>query len=47
VTIKDCPGHWSWGAPFRVEAIGAGVAKIEMIDELIEINRLQKVKSKK
>ena len=40
VTIGDCPGHWSWASPFTVEAIDEAMAKLEMVSELVEINRL-------
>ena len=40
VTIEDCPGHWSWASPFTVEAIGGGMVKLEMVSELVEIERL-------
>ena len=40
VLIDDCPGHWAWASPFTVEAINGECAKLEMVSELIEINRL-------
>ena len=40
VTISDCPGHWSWASPFTVEAIDNNYAKLEMVFELVEIERL-------
>jgi putative DNA primase/helicase len=42
VEITDCPGHWSWASPFTVEAIESEMVKLEMVNELIEIGRLQK-----
>jgi putative DNA primase/helicase len=42
VVISDCPGHWSWGSPFTVRAIEGENVKLEMIDELIEISRLER-----
>ena len=38
--IEDCPGHWAWASPFTVEAIEGKMAKLEMVGELVEINRL-------
>ena len=40
VTVEDCPGHWSWASPFTVEAIDGEWAKLEMVGELVEIERL-------
>ena len=40
VKVSDCPGHWSWAAPFTVEAINGEWAKLEMVRELVEVNRL-------
>ena len=40
VVIDDCPGHWSWASPFTVEAMDGGMAKLEMVEELVEIERL-------
>lgn len=45
VTVDDCPGHWSWASPFTVEAIEGEIAKLEMVNELIEIERLSKCPS--
>ncbi|MGL5938868.1 MAG: DNA primase family protein [Waterburya sp.] len=42
VTISDCPGHWNWASPFRVEAIEGDWVALEMVDDLIEMSRLQK-----
>ena len=42
VTIFDCPGHWSWASPFSVEAIEGEAVKLEMVDEMLEIGRLEK-----
>lgn len=42
VTITDCPGHWSWASPFTVRAIEGDWVALELVDELIEIGRLQK-----
>ena len=40
VTIDDCPGHWISFSPFTVEAIEGDMAKLGMIEELVEIGRL-------
>ena len=40
VRIEDCPGHWSWASPFTVEAIEGDLVKLEMVSELVEIERL-------
>ena len=40
VTLKDCPGHWSWASPFTVEEIEGEMVKLEMVGELVEINKL-------
>ena len=42
VTVDDCPGHWSWASPFTVEAIDGEMVKLEMVGELVEIERLVK-----
>lgn len=42
VTIFDCPGHWGWASPFTVEAIEGQMVKLEMIEELVEISKLEK-----
>ena len=42
VTIDDCPGHWSWASPFKVQAIDGEMVKLEMIEELVGIGRLEK-----
>ena len=43
VTVEDCPGHWSWASPFTVEAIEGKLVRLEMVGELIEIERLSVV----
>ncbi|NJK58615.1 MAG: hypothetical protein HC939_22870 [Pleurocapsa sp. SU_5_0] len=40
VTVEDCPGHWSWASPFTVEAVEGDLVKLEMVGELVEINKL-------
>ena len=45
VMVKDCPGHWSWASPFTVEAIDGEMAKLEMVLELVEIDRLSLLQS--
>jgi putative DNA primase/helicase len=40
VEITDCPGHWNWASPFTVEAIVGEMVKLEMVSELVEIERL-------
>jgi putative DNA primase/helicase len=40
VEITDCPGHWNWASPFTVEAIEGEMVKLEMVGELVEIERL-------
>ena len=42
VTVDDCPGHWDWVSPFKVEAIEVDLVRLEMVDQPIEISRLQK-----
>ncbi len=42
VTVSDCPGHWSWASPFTVEAIKGEMVKLEMVGEMVEIERLSK-----
>ena len=42
VTIFDCPGYWSWASPFTVVEIEGNMAALEMVDELIEIGRLER-----
>jgi putative DNA primase/helicase len=42
VTLDDCPGHWSWASPFTVEEIEGEMVKLEMVGELVEMNRLDK-----
>ena len=45
VTVEDCPGHWSWASPFTVEAIEDDLVKLEMVSELVKIDRLSAVKA--
>jgi putative DNA primase/helicase len=40
VILEDCPGHWNWASPFTVEAIEGEMVKLEMVSELVEIERL-------
>jgi putative DNA primase/helicase len=40
VEITDCPAHWNWASPFTVEAIDGEMVKLEMVSELVEIERL-------
>ena len=40
VTVEDAPAYWSWASPFTVEAIDGEMAKLEMVGELVEIERL-------
>ena len=40
VTVKDAPSYWSWASPLTVEAINGEWAKLEMVSELVETNRL-------
>ncbi|PSB08793.1 hypothetical protein C7B62_15615 [Pleurocapsa sp. CCALA 161] len=42
VTITDCPGNWSWASPFTVRAIESDLVALELVDELIEMNRVHK-----
>ncbi|WP_158441804.1 hypothetical protein [Pleurocapsa sp. PCC 7319] len=42
VTIDDCPGHWSWASPFTVIAIEGNMAALEMVNEMVEMSRLEK-----
>ena len=43
VMVENCPGHWSWASPFTVEAINGEWAKLEMVGELVETNRLSRL----
>ncbi len=43
VTVEDCPGHWSWASPFTVEAVDGEWAKLEMVGELVEMERLSRL----
>ena len=47
VTISNCPGHWASFSPFTVEDINGRVVKLEMIGDLVDINRLCKCKNAK
>ena len=40
VEIDDCPGHWNWASPFTVESIDGNLVKSQMVNELVEIERL-------
>ena len=42
VTVKDAPSYWLWASPFTVEAIDGEMVKLEMVGELVEIERLVK-----
>ena len=42
VTVEECPGHWSWASPFTVEAMEGEMVKLEMVGELVEINKLSR-----
>jgi putative DNA primase/helicase len=42
VEITDCPGHWNWASPFTVEAIEGDWVKLEMVGELVEMERLSR-----
>jgi putative DNA primase/helicase len=42
VEVSDCPAHWNWASPFTVEAIEGEMVKLEMVGELVEMNRLSK-----
>jgi putative DNA primase/helicase len=43
VMIDDCPGHWAWASPFTVEGIDGEMVKLEMVGELVEMKRLERV----
>ena len=43
VEIDDCPGHWNWASPFTVSAIEGKLVKLEMVDGLVEIEKLSVV----
>ena len=45
VIVDNCPGHWAWASPFTVEAIDGDWVKLEMVGELVEINRLSLLKN--
>ena len=40
VTVNDCPAHWLWASPLTVESIDGNLVKLEMVSELVEIERL-------
>ena len=40
VIVEDAPSYWSWASPFTVQSIDGEMARLEMIDELVEIARL-------
>jgi hypothetical protein len=40
VELEDCPGHWLWASPFTVEAIEGEMVKLEMVSELVKMERL-------
>ena len=40
VNVENCPTHWNWASPLTVEAINGEWAKLEMVGELVEIERL-------
>jgi hypothetical protein len=42
VTVENAPSYWSWASPFTVRAIESEMVALDMVDELIEIGRLQK-----
>ncbi|WP_052056024.1 phage/plasmid primase, P4 family [Myxosarcina sp. GI1] len=41
VIIEECPWNWSWAQPFQVLAIEGNMVALELVDELVHINRLQ------
>jgi putative DNA primase/helicase len=45
VTIDDYPGHWRWASPFTVEAIEGEMVKLEMVNDRVEMSRLESVTS--
>ncbi|MBW4532492.1 MAG: hypothetical protein KME09_01000 [Pleurocapsa minor HA4230-MV1] len=45
ITISDCPGHWSWASPFKVTAIEGNWVALELVDNLIEMGRLEKCRT--
>ena len=40
VVVEDAPSYWSWASPFTVQSIDGEMARLEMVDELVEIERL-------
>lgn len=42
VTISDCLGHWLWASAFTVQATESNLVALEVVDELIEMSRLEK-----
>ena len=42
VTVDDCPGHWAWASPFTVETIEGEMARLDLVGELVEIERLSR-----
>ena len=43
VVVEDCPAYWSWASPFTVEAIEGEMVKLEMVKEMVEIERLSRL----
>ena len=42
VTVEDCPAYWSWASPFTVEEIDGEMAKLEMVGDLVSIEKLSR-----
>ena len=40
VIIEDAPSYWLWASPFTVESIDGNSVKLEMVSQLVEIERL-------
>ncbi len=41
VNIIDCPGHCLWAQPFKVLSVKNGMAKLEMFDDLLNLDQLE------
>ncbi len=44
VNIIDCPGHCLWAQPFKVLSIKNGMAKLEMFDDLLNLDQLELIR---
>jgi putative DNA primase/helicase len=42
VEVSDCPAHWNWASPFKVEETSGEMVKLEMVGDWVEMSRLEK-----